>query len=94
MCVNKLSLNPSKTESFLIGSRSQLARRNSLCIKLCGQVIKHKETVKYLGVTLDQQLKWDVHINVLCSKLFKPSPLLSKRNLFKIIVQFSHSSII
>ena len=82
MCVNKLSLNPSKTESFLIGSRSQLARRNSLCIKLCGQVIKHKETVKYLGVTLDQQLKWDVHINVLCSKVSKLVNYLSRLRYF------------
>ena len=71
MCVNKLSLNLQKTESFLIGSRSSLSRRNTLRIKLCGQEIKHKETVKYLGVTLDQQLKWDVHINALCGKTCK-----------------------
>ena len=32
MCLNKLSLNPQKTESFLIGSRSLLTRRNTLCI--------------------------------------------------------------
>ena len=71
MCVNKLSLNLQKTESFLIGSRSLLSRRNALRIKLCGQEIKHKETVKYLGVTLDQQLKWDVHINALFVKAGK-----------------------
>ena len=78
MCVNKLSLNLQKTESFLIGSRTMLARRKFLCIKLCGQPIKHKETVKYLGLTLDQQLKWDVHIDVLFGKASKLVNYLSR----------------
>ena len=71
MCLNKFSLNPQKTESFLIGSRSLLARRNTLCTIIVRTNDQHKETIKHLGVTLDQQLKWDVHINELCGKASK-----------------------
>ena len=67
MCLNKLSLNIDKTESILIGTRSMLSKRKSLNVHISGNRIQSKETVKYLGVLIDQELKWNAHIENLCT---------------------------
>ena len=71
MCLNNLSLNPQKTESFLIGSRSLLARRNTLCIQFCGQTIKHKETVKLRLINNWNGMFLSMNCVVKASKLVK-----------------------
>ena len=53
---NKLSLHIGKTEFILFGSRTRLARIEQCQIPFNGTVIKSKQSVKYLGVILDQCL--------------------------------------
>ena len=62
---NKLSLNYSKT-CHMITNKSLY---NSCTILLNSFPLKHKQAVKYLGVYIDETLKWTKHIHELSSQL-------------------------
>ena len=53
---NKLSLHLGKTESILFGSKKRLSNVNKMNIVCKGNEIVAKESVKYLGATLDQDM--------------------------------------
>ena len=60
---NKLSLNVAKTEGMIIGSRGKLKKlASSDSVKpqfnIENDDIKLVENTKYLGIQVDQQLKW------------------------------------
>ena len=60
---NKLTLNEGKTEFMIIGSRQRVPSfEQGPLIKLGDKVIKRVPHKKTLGVILDEQLKWDKHI--------------------------------
>ena len=65
---NKLSLNTSKTEIALFKNRSKII---SKCLKFCisGGKIELPKSVKYLGITLQDDLYWNLHLSQLCKKL-------------------------
>ena len=70
LTANKLTLNASKTEFMLIGSRQRLStfhNRSSLMID--GAPITHVTSMKSLGVHIDQTLSWNVHVENLCKKI-------------------------
>lgn len=54
MIDNKLSLHLGKTEAMIIGSKRKIKKVNNFTIICNGEVIKGVESVKYLGVHLDQ----------------------------------------
>ena len=56
---NRLSLNVAKTY-YQIFSRKQI---DGLDVKLNDTVIDRKESVRYLGIIVDENLKWQSHIN-------------------------------
>ena len=82
MCLNKLSLNVSKTESILIGNRTMLSKHNSLNVQISGKDIQSKKTVKYLGVLIDQELKWNAHIDNMCTRISKLVNFLGRLRVF------------
>ena len=47
-------------------------------LKLCGKRIYPTETVKYLCVKIDTNLKWEYHVNDLSTKLDRANALLFK----------------
>ena len=60
---NKLTLNASKTEFMLIGSRQRLSTfHNPPSLMIDGAPITHVTLTKSLGVHIDQTLSWNVHI--------------------------------
>ena len=60
MNCNKLTLNPNKTQVLLIpSSRHQVI--STIKLYLNNELIKPIETAKYLGITLDSQLKFDIY---------------------------------
>ena len=72
---NKLSLNVSKTQSMVIGSRNRLKRigqsENSIpALKIGEEPVSMVKHAKYLGVQVDQHLLWDEHLNVITKKNF------------------------
>ena len=83
---NKLSLNVAKTEGMIIGSRGKLKKLTSSDsvkpqFKIENVDIKMAEDTKYLGVQVDQQLKWSSQLASLTSKISRGIGLLrySKR---------------
>ena len=67
LLLNKLTLNHSKTKYLLFFSSKKCGKDFSLSIN--GQSIHRTAEAKYLGVYLDEKLKWDAHIQHLCKKL-------------------------
>src|SRR6218665_186830 len=62
----RLRLNPSKTQYIWLGTRQQLAKLDLAAMALRFPHIAFSLTVRYLGLTLDQQLTFAPHINRLC----------------------------
>ena len=71
---NKLSLNVAKTTSMLIGTRHTINDKitteplRANCV-ISGEPIEQKPFVKYLGVYIDNKLKWKNHIKAVASKV-------------------------
>ena len=63
---NRLTLNPTKTCYQLY---SLYKSQQDVDIYINNFKIKRSFTVKYLGVLVDENLKWDSHINFVCKKV-------------------------
>ena len=67
---NKLTLDASKTEFMLIGSRQRLSTfHNPPSLMIDGAPITRVTSTKSLDVHIDQTLSWNVHIENLCKKI-------------------------
>ena len=78
---NCLELNVSKCNSMLIRSKhmiSQLNDNDALNIIMGNSIVTQVDVAKYLGVTLEQSLSWDHHVNDICCKLSKKVGQLSR----------------
>ena len=79
---NKLPLNCSKTKTILINGprlRKRLSYEDrKLEIELKGSTLEQVENVKLLGLELDEQLSFDVHIDSLCKKISKRIGILNR----------------
>ena len=70
---NKLIINLTKTHLMLFTTR---ARPDTISILAKGQVIKEIKEIKFLGVILDNDLKWDAHIEYISKKISKSVAIL------------------
>ena len=70
---NKLSLNVAITEFMVISSRQKLQSLNeyTMNIHIDGVPINQSNQSKSLGLTIDENLSWKVHIHEICKKVFK-----------------------
>ena len=69
LTANKLTLNASKTEFMLIGSRQRLSTfHNPPSLMIDGAPITQVTSTKSLGVYIDETLSWNVHVEILCKK--------------------------
>lgn len=85
---HKLTVNISKTKYMLFN----VSETNNIEVHYGDNIIERVQVFKYLGVLLDEKLKWDEHIRKLCSKLTQVAgvfrrisdfvPLETKRNLY------------
>ena len=74
---NKIYLNVGKTEVVLFKSaKKQLVF--GLKLKLNGKKLYPTNSVKYLGVKIDEHLTWKPHIDGISAKLNKANAILSK----------------
>ncbi|XP_068743078.1 uncharacterized protein [Montipora capricornis] len=70
LVANKLTLNSSTTEFMLVESRQRLGTYNtSLNLTIDGNAIKQVNCVKSLGVHIDDNLSWNVHIDMISKKI-------------------------
>ena len=75
---NKISLNVNKTEIILFRSMQKGIIHKKLNFRLSGQKITPTNSVRYLGVVLDEHLTWDNHIKTLLPKLSRAVGALAK----------------
>ena len=71
MCRNKLSMNCKKTVCMLIGNRKILNKHNDLDLKVNAQKLDQVAQIKYLGITVDEELNWNAQVEGVCKKVSK-----------------------
>ncbi len=70
LIANKLSLNIAKTEFMTIGSRQKIrAIDDEIIIKINEREINRVDSVKSLGVYIDNHLAWTTHIDKISKKI-------------------------
>ena len=70
LIANKLTLNQSKTKFMLIGSRQRLCTLSPLpSLEIDGIPVNQVSHTKSLGVLIDENLSWNMHINKLIKKI-------------------------
>ena len=75
LTANKIALNVAKTEIILFKTRNKNYDAD-LKIKLYRKRIHASPYVKYLGVFIEENLNWKIHINKISTKLIKGNAML------------------
>ena len=70
LIANKLTLNMTKTEFMLIGSRQKLNSLSAFpALEINGTQLNRVNFTKSLGVLIDENLTWSNHINAITKKI-------------------------
>ena len=72
---NKLSLNVQKSNHMIISKINHIENVN---ISLSGQPVARTSNHRFLGVFINDKLKFDIHINKLCSKVSKSNGIMRR----------------
>jgi len=77
---NKLTLNIDKSCTINMGTRQKLkaAKNANTSISINNTELKMVDKLKYLGVTIDNTLSWEQHIDNLCTKISPKVELLRR----------------
>lgn len=78
---NKLTLNTDKT-NYIVLKNPQNHFRLSREIRINNSKIKSTESLKFLGVTIDNKLNWSIHIEFLRKQLRQSLGLIYQASLF------------
>ena len=76
MAINKLSLNVKKTKCMIFSLRKEPI--SSKCVTLNGEIIDKVRTFKFLGVIIDDKLRWTDHVLYIKNKLSKGIGIICK----------------
>ena len=76
---NNMVLHPGKTKAMIITTRQkhQLQQLN-LNVRIGSDFIEQVENYRLLGITIDNELKWDIHVNRICKTVSRNIYLLKK----------------
>ena len=77
-CLNKLSINPSKTNIIIIPPEQTNAAILHLLLTSNGSAINIVNSAKYLGVVIDNELNFKQHIKMMEGKVARYVGILSK----------------
>ena len=75
---NFLTLNVSKCKFVLFGSQRKVRSCSQLSLKINDHVLERKDSFKYLGVTIQENLSWSDHIEILSRKISQRLSLLRR----------------
>lgn len=64
-----LLLNPSKTKYISFCTKQRKIQSSTSNIKLNGKVIEEVEASKFLGLLVDKNLDWTLHVETMCNKI-------------------------
>jgi len=74
--INLLKLNESKTKLVIFRPKNKVMRE--IAVVLGSHPIQIVDQIKFLGVILDSQLRWENHIDYLCAQLKKTCGLIGR----------------
>ena len=66
---NLMKANVSKTKTMILGTSTRISRMTDVNIIMNGTTVERVNTFKYLGITMDANLKWNDQINNICRKM-------------------------
>ena len=66
---NKLTLNVEKTKSMVFGTPTLLQSKPTLNLKVQKKIIEQVSEFKYLGITFDSKMTFEVHLKALANKI-------------------------
>ena len=75
---NKLSLNVEKTQFILFQKPRDNTDVENITLEINGKAINGTNFVKFLGVYIDEKMKWNEHISRKCSQISKAIGIMSK----------------
>ena len=73
---NKLTLNIKKSKFMVFTNKRK--DYHEILLKINGKAIERCTSYKYLGIVIDDKLKWNVHIDYICKKISKGCGALAK----------------
>src|SRR6266516_6367542 len=71
MLDNRLTVNQDKTNCMIFSPNKSLKNSPDLALIINNSSIKKVNSIKYLGVYLDENLDWKIHIHDICQSLRK-----------------------
>ena len=75
---NRLTVNCSKPNVILFGTSQRLSRSAKPTLSLSGTLLQVKDSIKYLGLTLDARMNWNEHIDLVALKASRTLCLLGR----------------
>ena len=72
---NKLTLNVKKSKFMLVTNKLNIP---DFCVKINDSPLEICKSYKYLGVVIDDKLKWDAHIKYISTKISKACGALAR----------------
>ena len=76
---NQMKANPDKFQALAVGEKTSALKP---VFKIGEAEVECEETVKLLGVEIDSQLKFDVHISAMCRKASQQINVLKRIDVF------------
>ena len=81
----RLKMNPSKTEFIYFGNKPQLKKCTTEELNVAGDLIVRSQSIKYLGVHMDEHLNYKLHVTKKCqAAMFNYFKICSIRHLLNI----------
>ena len=77
LCSNYLTLNIAKSKFMIIASKKK-PNTGEFQVKINGTNLENCSSYKYLGVYIDENLNWKVHVDYICEKVTKVCGILAK----------------
>ena len=59
-----LKMNVAKTQLMVLCGKSRQKSAQSVCVQISDRELPKQESVKYLGVRIDENLNWKLHVEV------------------------------
>ena len=85
MSLNKLSINYAKSMYLLTGKKMKRNLAVDFLVRLGNDQIKREQSVKYLGVIVNEKLNWSSHLKQIETKFaFALSVIYKTRNILSI----------
>ena len=66
---NKMTMNVSITQVMILSRRAARSRAELINVQINGTTIPKQKSIKYLGVTIDNDLSWKTHIGNVCRRM-------------------------